>query len=189
MLLHLSRNCRRGWRPQSRERANGAENDGGTPTLKLGQRDNPSALSHGYQGGASASTLCQCQRIPNLALTRREFLQTPPAAKCSWEHPERCPLAPASPAWQQCPHAVLAPWLCPQPGSMPGKAMPTTLGCASILTDTVTQLSPGTGLGLGWGWMESPGIPGVFPSSLTACQDCCWTLHQDKLRVLPCPGL
>lgn len=78
-----------------------------------------------------------------------ELLQTPAAAKCSWEHLECCPLATASPAWQpSVPTPSSLPGCCPQPGSMPGKAMPTMLGSASILTGTVTLLSPGTGLGL-----------------------------------------
>lgn len=66
--------------------------------------------------------------------------------------------------------------------------MPAMLGRASILTDTVTLLSPGAGLGLGLGLDGASEHPCGVPSSLTARQDCCWTLHQDKLRVLPCPG-
>lgn len=120
--------------------------------------------------------MCQGQCVPNLARDRSGLLQTPAAAKRCWEHPKCCPLATAqpspaaSPAWQpSVPTPSSLPGCCPQPGSVPGKAMPAMLGRASILTDTVTPAQPRrgarAGAGVGWSVRASPWCSQLTDSS------------------------
>lgn len=186
MLLHFSRNAEnpwRGWRPQSTE---GAESDGGMPTLKtltggitpvlchMGIRELPvpcASVSQTWHETGEGSYKHQQQ--PSAVGNTPSAAQPSPAASPAWQL--SAPRRPRSLA------AVPSLVLCQGRQYQPCWAVP-----ASSQT-----LSPCSAPAWGWGWggMECPGTPAVLPSSLTACQDCCWTPLQGKPRVLPCPGV
>lgn len=153
------------------------------------REDNPSALSDGHQCLVPVSVYPRLgmrqERAPTNTSSSQMLLGTPRALPS----PHQQPALPGSPVSPRHPHslaAVPSPALCQGRQCQPRWAVP-----ASSQTLSPCLVTPCSAWGWGWGWggMECPSIPVVFLSSLTVCQDCCWTLHQDKLCVLPYPGV